>query len=130
MSDFTIVFDGGSLSNPGRGYGSYAIKAGEGPWATPVRLEFGDRVTNNEAEYRALIAGLTDLAASASDPSRLTVDVLGDSQLVLNHLRGAWKVRAGNLRPLHAAAAAAAARFKAVRYTWHPRERSVRLLGH
>ena len=130
MSDFTLIFDGGSLGNPGRGYGSYRLRAAGGDWSDPVRLEFGARVTNNEAEYRALIAGLEALARDCPDPGRIVVEVTGDSQLVLNHLKGAWKVRAANLRPWYETARRAASRFKAVRYTWQPRTHSVRLLGH
>ena len=130
MTDFTLVFDGGSRGNPGLGYGSYRVRAGAAPWADAVRLTFGDRVTNNEAEYRALIAALGAVADLCGDPASTTLEVLGDSQLVLNHVTGSWKVRSPNLVPLHRAARAAASRFKSVRFTWHPRARSVRLLGH
>jgi ribonuclease HI len=128
--DYTIVFDGGSRGNPGVGYGSYRIRRGDGPWTEPVALALGDRVTNNEAEYRSLIAALEDLADRCANPAAVTVEVTGDSQLVLNQLRGAWKVRAGNLRPLFVQARTLADRFHTVRYTWHRRDRSVDLLGH
>ena len=130
MSDFSVVFDGGSRGNPGRGYGSYRLRFRDAPWLDVVRLEFGDRVTNNEAEYRSLIAGLKAIAEVCDEPTSTSVTVLGDSQLVLNHLRGTWKVRATNLRPLFDEARALAAGFASVRYVWHRRDESVRLLGH
>ena len=87
-------------------------------------------MTNNEAEYRSLLAALEDVAQRSKDPAALRVLVYGDSQLVLRQLEGAWKVKAENLRPLWEATRAVAARFKAVRYQWQPRARSVDLLGH
>jgi ribonuclease HI len=128
--DYAVVFDGGSKGNPGPGYGSYRVRESGGEWLPPVRLDFGDRVTNNEAEYRALIAALEDVAERCREPSRASVEALGDSKLVLCHLKGEWKVRAANLRPLFNEAKAAARRFRSVRYTWHRRDKSVALLGH
>ncbi|MFZ1755817.1 MAG: hypothetical protein WAU10_18840, partial [Caldilineaceae bacterium] len=52
-----VIFDGGSKGNPGLGYGSYALEWPGFPRQL-VRLKFGDRVTNNEAEYDTLIAAL------------------------------------------------------------------------
>jgi ribonuclease HI len=129
-AQFTVVFDGGSLGNPGRGYGSYRVRQHGGQWEPAVRLEFGSAVTNNEAEYRALLAALADVAARAADPRQVSLEVLGDSLLVLNQLRGAWRVRADNLRPLYAQARSALDRFGAVRLTWQRRNASVALLGH
>jgi ribonuclease HI len=130
MTAYEIVFDGGSLGNPGKGYGSYRIREAGGAWAAPVRLDYGKDVTNNEAEYRTLVAALATLAADGPDPAGVAVEVFGDSQLVLYQLKGDWKVRAANLAPLYSAAHAAAARFAQVTYTWQPREKSVTLLGH
>ena len=62
--DTIILFDGGSIGNPGKGYGSYALKnslakvdlqpatkskkPAQG-WQI-TRLNFGDNTTNNEAQ--------------------------------------------------------------------------------
>jgi len=124
-----IVFDGGSLGNPGRGYGTYRLRQADEPWSAPVRLEYGNRVTNNEAEYMTLLAALEALAGAA-DPAGVSLEVLGDSQLVLKQLAGEWKVRADNLRSLHARGRALLRRFGRVKLSWHPRAKSVTLLGH
>lgn len=129
-ADYDIIFDGGSKGNPGRGYGSFRIRPAGLAWFPAVRLEFGDGVTNNEAEYRSLIAAFEQLASEVADTSSLQVEVFGDSKLVLEQLAGRWKVRAANLAPIWREARAAAARFGAVRYTWHSRDHSVDLLGH
>lgn len=125
-----VVFDGGSLGNPGRGYGSYRLRFDNADWGPVVRLEHGARITNNEAEYRTLIGALEALLATLSEPGGAALEVLGDSQLVLRQLEGKWKVRAGNLVADHARARALLAPFGQVRLTWQPRARSVALLGH
>ena len=59
--ELTIVFDGGSLGNPGKGYGSYRLRPPGGEWEAAVRLDFGGGVTNNEAEYRSLLGALEEV---------------------------------------------------------------------
>ena len=56
--------------------------------------------TNNVAEYQALIAGLE---AAREFPSRV-VRVRADSMLVIEQLKGKWRVKQEHLRPLHARA--------------------------
>jgi probable phosphoglycerate mutase len=135
VTDYTLVFDGGSLGNPGRGYGSYRVtRNGDGKQKVR-RLEFGDHVTNNVAEYRALIAGLEDVAAMVKDdgkgPVEYSVQVLGDSKLVVEQVAGRWKVRAEGLKPLRDRAAALLGSFsQASGIRWQPRSASLRVLGH
>lgn len=130
--DVEIVFDGGSIRNPGDGYGSYRLTIGDEP-ARIVRCTFG-RATSNEAEYRTLIAALEDavqsLEARGRPPVEARLRVLGDSRLVLEQLRGTWKVRAVHLRGLRDRAAALLSRFGSVELSWHARANSVRILGH
>lgn len=129
-ADYTIMFDGGAIGNPGRGYGSYQIVGRQGLVAQE-RLEFGDRVTNNQAEYRTLIAALEDLRDRLGREARLTsIAVRGDSQLVIHQSNGRWKVNNADLRPLHAQVRELRAGFKKVDLAWHGRAASVRVLGH
>jgi ribonuclease HI len=128
-----IVFDGGSLGNPGRGYGSYQIAVGGSP-PRIVRLEFGAPITNNEAEYLALIHGLEDalaiLHAEAVDPKATKIEVLGDSQLVLKQTSGEWKARLPHIQALRDRARDLVDAFGSAALTWQPRRESVRVLGH
>ncbi len=128
-----IVFDGGSLGNPGRGYGSYQITVGESQ-PRIVRLQFGDPITNNEAEYLALIHALEDAAATVKaqnvDPKAARVEVRGDSQLVLKQTTGEWKAHFPHLQALRDRARRLVNAFGSVALTWHPRSQSVRVLGH
>jgi probable phosphoglycerate mutase len=127
------VFDGGSLGNPGRGYGSFDIR-GPHDYAATEKLNYdhrGNRVTNNEAEYLTLIGALErlshDLGPAAAGS---TVAVFGDSQLVISQLLGRWKVRKEELKPLHHQASVLLNRFARFELTWHPRKESVKVLGH
>nr|MBA2470114.1 ribonuclease HI family protein [Chloroflexia bacterium] len=111
---FEIVFDGGALGNPGKGYGSYEITSAGGV-IRHQREDYGDNVTNNQAEYQTLIEALKwlerDLGAQAAT-TRVIVN--GDSLLVLNQLLGKWKVKNEGLRPLHREAAQLIQKFKDV----------------
>lgn len=131
--EVTLVFDGGSRGNPGPAYGSYVVRWPGQPAATPRRLRFGPG-TNNEAEYRALLAGLEgvlhELPARGLEPGRTRLIVRGDSQLVLRQLEGVWKARQARLRVLRDQALGLLASFGEVRFSHQPRSLSVRLLGH
>lgn len=78
------------------------------------------RGTNNEAEYHGLILGLRHALAAGVDD----VTVHGDSQLILRHLGGTYKVKAENLKPLHAEARALLLKFRMAKLEWVPREQN------
>ncbi len=130
---YTLTFDGGSKGNPGRGYGSYEIRACDDRFRVE-RLEYGDNMTNNEAEYQTLIAGLNDILATLrkvdKDPKAYRVRVRGDSQLVIRQLNNEYRVRHAGMQQLYARAKAAAENFQSVQFIWHARANSVRTLGH
>ncbi len=93
-----ISFDGGSRGNPGPA--AIGAVVTDPVAAPPERLaavsEYIGETTNNVAEYRALIAGLE---AARAFPAR-SVEVRGDSKLVIEQVRGTWKVKQAHLRPL------------------------------
>lgn len=131
--DYVIIFDGGSRGNPGPGYGSYIIRTRDGR-EDQRRLTFDEEMTNNEAEYRTLIAALDDLIGriqkAGKDPSAFSLEIRGDSQLVLAQLQGIFRVRAPHLRPLWEAARERLSRFRTAQLVWQPREASASELGH
>jgi len=127
---YEIVFDGGSLGNPGEGYGSYVIEGPDG-YRAHEQLSFGNGVTNNQAEYMTLIAALAHLREEHLGTARqLRLVIRGDSQLVLNQLSGRYKVRNPGLAPLHREAGLLLETFGGYELVWQPREKSVRVLGH
>jgi ribonuclease H / adenosylcobalamin/alpha-ribazole phosphatase len=115
-----VEADGGARGNPGpAGWGAVVREAATGE----ILLERSDAIgvaTNNVAEYQGLIAGLR----AAADLGATEVDVLMDSQLVIHQMSGRWKIKHPGLRPLAAQAAALVRRFRAVTWTWIPRERN------
>ncbi|UVO10664.1 bifunctional RNase H/acid phosphatase [Mycobacterium sp. SVM_VP21] len=113
-----VEADGGSRGNPGpAGYGAVVWSADR----SEVLAEAKDAIgvaTNNVAEYRGLVAGLTEAARlGAAD-----VAVFMDSKLVVEQMAGRWKVKHPDLVPLHRQARELASRFDHVRYSWIPRE--------
>lgn len=128
-----IVFDGGSQGNPGRGYGSYAIDWPGQPQQI-IRPQFGDNVTNNEAEYDTLIASLEMVLRKLNDqeiaPASAKVHVRGDSLLVINQVLDKWKCNEDRLRVRRDRVRSLLKRFGASQLTHHGREHSVRVLGH
>jgi ribonuclease HI len=129
-ADYTVVFDGGSLGNPGKGYGSYEITGPEGTVAAR-QVQFGNDMTNNQAEFRAAIVALEDLLERVGPRAgALSIAVRGDSQLVIRGLSGEWRVKHPGLQPLHRQAGDLLRQFGKVDLAWHPRRESVRTFGH
>ncbi len=133
MTNYVLVFDGGSQGNPGPAYGSYRFGPKGGHLGNPKRLTFGDG-TNNEAEYLSLIAGvqgvLAELRSRRVRASAVRLEIRGDSQLVIRQLEGAWKAKDARMRQYRDEARSLLDAFGEVRYAYQPRSRSVRLLGH
>jgi ribonuclease HI len=129
-ADYLIVFDGGSLGNPGVGYGSFAAFAGSEPGQVR-RLEFQGSMTNNEAEYHTLLAALRHLAEQLGPAAATTsLEVRGDSMLIIQQVLGRWKAKDDRMRGLRDEARAALRRFARFRLVQQPREHSVKVLGH
>lgn len=128
-----VIFDGGSKGNPGLGYGSYALEWPGFPRQL-VQLKFGDRVTNNEAEYDTLIAALEAitkrLQESGADPRTARLDIWGDSLLVISQIKGEWQVNKPELQTRRDRARNLLSVFGQARLTHHNREKSVEVLGH
>ena len=105
---YLLQFDGASEPNPGPSGSAYVI-------FSPIQTdENGDQfrnliqegftyiphATNNEAEYNALILGLT----KALELGISEIEVEGDSNLVVQQVQGNWKVKVPKLVPLQSKA--------------------------
>ena len=113
--------DGGARGNPGPGAAGWVLLDPAGA-EVEARGEYLGAVTNNVAEYRALIRGLE--AASRHDVAALRVCM--DSELVVRQMTGEYRVKHAGLKPLHAEARAAASRLAAVRFEAVRREQNAR----
>jgi broad specificity phosphatase PhoE/ribonuclease HI len=117
-----VEADGGSRGNPGpAGYGAVVL-ATDSTTVLAERKEFIGVDTNNVAEYRGLIAGLSAaLELGAND-----VLVRMDSKLVVEQMSGRWQVKHPSMRPLARAAGELVGNFDRVTFQWIPRAQNTR----
>jgi ribonuclease HI len=94
-ASYRINIDGGSRGNPGPASYGVVIRNGSGEIAAKLKKYIG-RMTNNVAEYYGLIAAL-DYAESHGVRS---LRIESDSELLVKQMRGQYKVKSEDLRPL------------------------------
>ena len=117
---FIVEADGGSRGNPGpAAYGAIVRDPSTGE-VVAERSEAIGVASNNVAEYRGLIAGLT--AAAELDPTA-ELEVRLDSKLIVEQMSGRWKVKHRDMLAL-VKQAFAAYEPTLVSYTWVPREQN------
>jgi ribonuclease H / adenosylcobalamin/alpha-ribazole phosphatase len=104
--------DGGSRGNPGPAAYGYVLESEDGH-VLDARGEAIGTATNNVAEYRGLIAGLESAVQRGVDE----LEIVSDSELLVNQMRGEYKVKNETLRELQSDAAELAAGLKRVTYT-------------
>ena len=122
LTEVIVEADGGSRGNPGpAGYGAVVIDPASGD-VVAERSEAIGTTTNNVAEYRGLIAGLT----AARELGARRVAVRMDSKLVVEQMKGTWQIKNPALRDLAREAVALRQQFDAVSFDWIPRERNKR----
>ena len=88
--------DGGSRGNPGPASYGVVIRDPRGQVVAKLKKYIG-RMTNNVAEYYGLIAALD--YAQSHDIRALRIEA--DSELLVKQMRGQYKVKSADLRPLY-----------------------------
>jgi ribonuclease HI len=112
-----IYTDGGARGNPGlAGIGAIA-KNEEGEVVFEISEYIGE-TTNNQAEYKALVAAIK----KAKEIGTEEVDFYLDSELVVKQLNKEYKVKNKDLAPLFVAVYNTSLSFKKVTYKHVPRE--------
>ncbi|KAK9064514.1 hypothetical protein SSX86_015896 [Deinandra increscens subsp. villosa] len=91
-----LEFDGASKGNPGQAGAGAVLRTDDGNLICRLREGLGI-VTNNVAEYRAMILGLRYALSKGFTGIR----VLGDSKLVCMQVQGLWKVKNQNISKLY-----------------------------
>jgi len=110
------IYTDGSLTPQGAGAGVVILDAaGKLLHLENQRLQ---RMTNNEAEYVAVLLGLQIAARLGAD----VVEIRADSEVVVNQMLGTFAVKSNDLKPLHWQACQLARHFPRVRYKHIPRE--------
>jgi ribonuclease HI len=102
-----VHVDGGARGNPGPAAAACVVSDPDGA-ILDEQAELLGRVTNNVAEYRALLLGLKRARALGADE----VEVVNDSELIAKQVQGIYKVKHPAMRPLHLDAMQALRGFK------------------
>jgi ribonuclease HI len=102
-----VHVDGGARGNPGPAAAACVITSPEGE-VLGEHTQLLGAVTNNVAEYRALLLGLE----RARELGASEIEVIGDSELIAKQVRGIYKVKHEAMKPLHSEAKAALKQFE------------------
>jgi ribonuclease HI len=117
----TIHTDGAARGNPGPAAFAYVI-ARDGAPPIEERGCLG-RMTNNQAEYTALVRALEHAARLGAAQH---VQVFSDSELMVKQMRGEYRVKNEELRDLYEQARRLVGRFAVVRFQHVRREQNTR----
>lgn len=113
----TLYADGGSRGNPGPSACGYVLIDDNGTVLVDKGVYLGI-TTNNQAEYQGLRSGLQE----AKRMGAREVSVRLDSLLVVNQMKGVFKVKNRDLWPIHESAKELVKQFRKVTFTHVPRE--------
>jgi len=95
VKEVIIYVDGAARGNPGPG-GAGVVICDDRNNPVEEKFKFLGQVTNNEAEYQALLFGL----ASADEMQAKKVTVKLDSELVYKQIIGEYRVRESRMKKL------------------------------
>ncbi|MFH0800144.1 MAG: ribonuclease HI family protein [Pseudomonadota bacterium] len=96
MSDVIIHSDGAARGNPGPAGAGAVLTDREGKVVGEVCRYLGDSLTNNQAEYRALLLALAEAAGKGAT----RVCIYADSELMVKQIRGEYRVKNEGIKPL------------------------------
>lgn len=112
--------DGAARGNPGPAGVGAILKSPSGEVLATESRYIG-HTTNNIAEYRALLLGVS----RALELGIEKLEVRADSELLIKQLRGEYRVKNEGLKPLYVEAKQLLARFRSVKLTHVRREMNV-----
>ena len=92
----TIFTDGASKNNPGPSAIGAVIKDQQGQTIARISQGIGHS-TNNQAEYKAIIAALEEAIRLGARQ----VNLNSDSELIVRQLKGKYRVKKAALKPLY-----------------------------
>lgn len=119
MNKIIIHSDGGARGNPGPAGIGVVLNNEEGEVIAEISRYLGE-TTNNQAEYKALLAGLE----KAKDLEAKEVACYLDSELVVKQLNHEYKVKSADLAPLFLKVHNLSLSFKKISYTHVRREQN------
>jgi ribonuclease HI len=114
-----IFIDGGAQGNPGPAGAGVVICDENGKIIKKIS-QFLDKETNNQAEYHALILALV----WGKKLGGQNLEIYSDSELLVRQMRGEYKIKNLNIKPLYTAVKFILPFFKQVLFFHIPRERN------
>ncbi len=114
-----ICTDGTAEPNPGPAAIGATIKDEQGNLITSISQPIG-QATNNQAEYRAIIAALENAISLGANQ----VDIHSDSELVVRQINGRYRVKNATLRPLYQQVKQLQSQLKSFTITHIPRQQN------
>ena len=120
-SRLLICTDGGARGNPGPA--ALGVVVGDSEYS-----EYVGEMTNNQAEYRAVIFALKKAKAllGGKKAGETEVEVRMDSELIVKQLNGEYKIKEHDLQPLFIQVWNLRLDFKKVEFKHIPREHNKR----
>ncbi len=102
MKKITIYSDGGARGNPGPAAAGAVFCNEKGDKVREHGKYLGDNLTNNEAEYLAAIFALSKFKAEFGKrlAKEAEVELRSDSELLVNQMKGKYKIENEKLQPL------------------------------
>ena|SRR3990167_1762530 len=115
-----LYADGASRGNPGLGGAGAVLKDKTGKTLEEVTYFVGQCVTNNVAEYTALLVGLEKaLELTASE-----IDIFMDSELVVRQIKGEYQVKNEKLLEIFVQVQKLLKKFSSYKIQHIPREKN------
>ncbi len=112
--EIIIYTDGASRGNPGKSASGFAVYEGEKLIKEDVL--YNNIATNNYAEYKAVIGALTWCKNNLKNIKEVNCTVYSDSQLVVNQLNRAYKVKSERILELYRKVNEIAKDFKGIKF--------------
>lgn len=118
--------DGGSRGNPGKAAIGVVFVDASGKSIKTYNEYLGDGLTNNEAEYRAVIMGLKKAKAVFGKEviGESEVEVRSDSELLVNQMEGRYKIENEKIQKFFMEIWNLKLDFGSVRFVAIPREKN------
>ncbi len=116
MRKVKLYIDGASRGNPGESGIGVVVYDESDEILEQQQCYLGSRVTNNQAEYKALLFGLDLISNFANE-----VEVYSDSELLVRQMMGEYKIRNTDLKTLYNQAVSKLKRFAGSRFYHIPR---------
>lgn len=126
--DYIVYTDGASKGNPGPSSIGVVIQNNRGETLKEYSHYLGDKLTNNEAEYGAIVFALKKIKLLiGKEKTKLSeIEFRTDSKLLVEQLNGRYKLSHPNTQRLFIEVWNLKTEFKKINFFYIPREQNTR----